>query len=109
MAATTPANGSDTPITVESLATVFGASVGAIVIVQAIKVFRTDLSDVRARQIALIAGLVIVVLATYFVNSGLDAPHLLLSVIVGLQAGLAASKSADIFKAGLNHLVTPRP
>lgn len=95
------------PITWESLLTAAGASVAALIIVQFIKIFK-DMSDDATRKLAAVTGVILVLLAVFFVNDNPGAGEYGLGFLVGIQAGLAASKSVEIARNGLNHLVQSR-
>jgi hypothetical protein len=103
---TTPTPGSTDVVTLQGLATVLGASIIALAIAQGVKIMWPSMSDPALRRIALVSGLVLVPVATYVLNGGLDGGHLLLALVVGLQAGLAAAKSRDFIAFGLNHVVS---
>jgi hypothetical protein len=93
----------DQEVTVASLATVAGSSVAVIALVQFVKLF-ANLTDRQSRQLAAILGLVLVEVAILILN-GLDWLALFLGLIVGVQAGLAASKAKEIVQKGLDHVV----
>jgi len=86
----------------EALATVTGASFVAALVVQFVKVFYTDMTAQMARMVSAAAGLVVVVIVT-ILSGATDVATIVLSVIVGLQAGLAASKTYEIVKDGAGH------
>jgi hypothetical protein len=102
---TTPAVANNDVVTLQGLATVLGASIIALGIAQAVKIFRPSVSDQTCRQIALVAGLVLVPVATFVLNQGLDGGHFLLALVVGLQAGLAAAKTREFAVFGVQHIV----
>ena len=95
------------PITWQALATVAGASLAAAITVQFVRVFWTSITAKAARMLSATVGLATVVTVT--VASGpVDPQTVGLAVIVGLQAGLAASKLYEIGTEGLNHTTRPR-
>jgi hypothetical protein len=96
----------DQPVTWQAMLTVVGASAAAIAVVQAIKIVVPTMSSYSARVLALVCGLVVVEAATFFVNGSFSLPAHVLGIVVGLQAGLAASKSFEIVKHGVNHLIS---
>jgi hypothetical protein len=103
------AGGTNTdPITWESLATAAGASVMAIILVQFLKIFWKDMSPDTTRQMSATLGVVIVLVAVWIVNDDPGVAEYGLGFLVGIQAGLAASKSVELATAGFNHLVTRR-
>jgi hypothetical protein len=97
---------SDAPgdvITWASMLTVAGASGAAVAAVAFIRIFQ-DLSPRRARQLAAVLGVVVVEIAVVAVGRRGWA-ELGLGLVVGIQAGLAASKAAEIGRYGWNHQV----
>lgn len=96
------------PVTWEALGTVLGASALALILVQAVKLFKDDLSDRTARQLALIFGIVVVEISVLALNDKIDWKVLVLGLLVGLQAGLAASKTYEVGTKGMTHLVRRR-
>ena len=91
-------------ITWESLATAAGASVLAGVIVQFLKIFLPTLSNRGTRQLAAFLGVVLVEAAVWFLNDDAGIAEYGLGLLVGIQAGLTASKSEEILSNGLDHV-----
>lgn len=90
------------PITIQTLGTVIGASIAAGIIVQFVRIFWRNLDAQGARMLAATSGLATVLAVT--VATGVTDPTALgLAAIVGLQAGLAASKVYEIGVDGINH------
>lgn len=93
-------------ITLESLATVAGAVAAAGVIVAFAGVL-FDLSARVKRTLSALVGLIVVVGAT-ILTGGTDLGVLVLAVLTGMSAGLAASKLHELGSEGLDHSVTKR-
>lgn len=93
-------------ITLESLATVAGAVAASGVIVAFAGVL-VDLTSRAKRVLSAVVGLIVVLGAT--ILSGVaDVGALVLAVLTGMSAGLAASKLQEVGSEGLNHSVTRR-
>jgi hypothetical protein len=91
---------------VSELMTVAGAAAAALIVAQfAKKLFR--LSPGSTRTISMLTGLIIVVVATVQSNGVTSILSIILAVVVGMQAGLAASATFDTVDSGLNHSVDP--
>lgn len=104
-------DGTDAPVTEvvtwEALGSIVGASVIAGLGVEAVKLFKTDLSPAAARRLAFVFGVVLVELAVFVLNrNALDWPPFVLGAIVGLQAGLAASKAYETIKYGISAVLS---
>lgn len=92
-------------ITWQALATVAGASVVAGLFVQFVKLFYSNMSAQFTRALAAIFGLIAVV-GTAVLAGPVTVQGVVLAVIVGIQAGLAAAKTFELADNGLNHTVT---
>lgn len=90
-------------ITWQALATVAGASVVAGMFVQFTKLFY-PLTARQARGLAAILGLVTVV-GVALLSGPVTTQTVVLAVVVGIQAGLAASKSYEMIDKGFGHTV----
>ncbi len=100
-------------ITIESLATVAGASAVAIVLTNFAKQL-FDLGRTQIRRVALLSGLVLVLGTTAIsewsnLSGGEELPSaiskLVLAAVVGAQAGLAANAGFDAAKTGTDYEV----
>jgi len=91
-------------ITWQALMTVVGGSAAAIPVVQFVSLF-VSLTSRAKRSVAAATGLFVVVGATVLSGSA-DPVTVVLAVLVGMQAGLAASKSQELVSEGLSHSVT---
>ncbi len=89
------------------LLTIAGATVAAMVVTQFAKMM-FNLSRLWVRTIALLTGLAVVVVAYVSLNSDLTVLGVLLAVIVGMQAGMAANATFDTARKGLDYK-TARP
>lgn len=96
------------PITIEALATTAGATVFAGIIVAFAGIF-TNLTAYGKRVLAAVAGLGGVVGAVVLINPAVTVGLIVVAVIDGMLAGLAASKVFEVVTAGLNHKVEARP
>jgi hypothetical protein len=65
------------------------------------------LTPAQSRQLAAILGVVVVEVAVIAVGRRGWAEYLL-GLIVGIEAGLAASKAFEIYKSGWNHGIVRR-
>lgn len=91
-------------LTASELATVAGASAAAIVVTQFAKAL-LNTSAAVTRSISLVTGVVIVVIGTVLTD-GTGFIDWLLALIVGMQAGLAASAGYDTVRSGVTYAVT---
>lgn len=89
------------------LATVAGASAAAMIVAQfAKKLLNTTVTVTRG--VAMLAGLVVLVFATVLTTDETSAVTILFTLIVGMQAGLAASALFDNVAEGLAHETFPK-
>jgi hypothetical protein len=95
------------PITWQSLTTVAGASGAAIALVQFVKIFWSTMADKTARMISAALGLITVEVAIIATGSA-RVSTLLLGILVGVEAGLAASKAFEVAKHGINSTVATK-
>ena len=95
------------PITIESLATVTGASAGAFIIVAFVRIFVKSLSAAAARMLSAVSGLVLVEGAIVLMGP-ITPETLIVGAFTGMMAGMAASKGYEIKADGLNHATTSR-
>lgn len=93
-------------VTLESLATVAGATVAAGIIVQFVGVV-VELTARAKRLLSLAAGAVGVVGGTFILAPEVDAAVVVLAVFNGMIAGLAASQAYQTASKGLDAKVTP--
>lgn len=93
-------NVSDTLIPVGAVATV-------VLVLQVMKVFFPTLGGQTLRQMAIVAGAVLVPLATFI--GGVTDPEVLAgAVLEGIVAGLAAPKAYETGRHGFSHEVVER-
>lgn len=86
------------------LLTVVGATAAAVIITQFAKaLFNTSI--VVTRTIALVTGVAVVMFATVFTGDVTDPISWLLALLVGMQAGLAASALYDTVRTGVDYQV----
>lgn len=88
------------------LATVAGATAAAMIVAQFAKRL-LNLTAPATRAVAMLAGLVVLVVATVLTQDETSVLAVLLAVIVGMQAGLAASALFDNATEGLGHETFP--
>lgn len=86
------------------LVTVVGASAAAMILTQFVKLM-FDLGTRAVRVVAMASGLAVLVVATLLSSPNLTALEMILAVIVGMQAGLAASAVVDSAREGLGYEV----
>jgi hypothetical protein len=96
------------PITIESLASVAGATVVAGIVVQFVGIFAA-LSAAGKRMLSAVTGVVSLVGATVLLAPAVDAGLVILALINGMIAGFAASKLYEVATAGIDAKVTPTP
>lgn len=90
------------------LLTVVGASAAAGLIAQFAKKL-LNLGAAATRTVAMMSGLAVVVTATLQALSSFDLLTMILAVLVGMQAGLAASATFDVAREGMDYIAEPRP
>lgn len=91
-------------LTASDLLTVAGATAAALIITQFAKaLFNTSVAVTRT--IALVTGVVVVVFVTVFTGEDTSPVEWLLAVLVGMQAGLAASAAYDTVRSGVTYSV----
>ena len=95
------------PITIQALGTVVGASFAAGVFVQFIRIFVRRLTAQGARMLSAGAG-VVFLLGAIVLTGPATVEKVIVGAIVGMQAGLAASKAVEMRVDGLNHSTRPR-
>lgn len=98
----------DVQLGVGDLLTVAGAGAAAFVVAQFAKMLFT-LGPAAVRSVSLVTGLLVVVLVTVFSGAELTVPGVLLSVLVGMQAGMSAYAMFDTARAGLDYRVYDPP
>lgn len=93
-------------ITLDSLVTVAGASAAAAIVVAFAGVL-VSLTAKAKRVLSAVVGLIVVVGVT-IATVGASIEILIMAVLNGMIAGLAASKGQETVTEGLNHSVTAR-
>ena len=95
-------------LTATDLATVAGASAAVLVIAQFAKML-FGLEEKGTRTVALVAGVTLVVLAHVALTPALSVLGVVLALIVGMQAGLAAVALFDSGRHGFAYRVSDSP
>lgn len=95
-------------VTLESLATVAGATIAAGLIVQFVGVV-VEMSARAKRLLSLSAGAIGVVGGTFILAPVVDAAVVVLAVFNGMIAGLAASQAYQTATKGIDASVEPEP